>query len=117
MKKAKLLYCIIPTLMLLGCSNNEEKTKYDSLYWCVEALKEKTRLECFTYTYEKLETYNYDYSYERVKTDKESKVEAFIFNLYLGSNNKYISIIEYNIKSRKEIKKENIYNLYCSVVR
>lgn len=113
MKKTKLLYCIIPTLMLLGCSN-QERNGYDSVHWCVEKLKEKTKQDSLVYTYEKLQTENYDYSYERTKDKESSQIEGFIFNLYLNRDNKYICIIEYNIKAKKTIKKEDIYNIYCS---
>lgn len=106
----KLLLSLVPLMLLASCRSNESKANNNSLSWCIKKLQEKKKYESFVYTYEKLETYNYDYSYERVRED--SKVDGYIISVYNTPKEEYICVIEYNPNVRK-ITETDIYNIYC----
>ena len=86
---------VLSALALIGCTQNEKPTisaKTDHVNDCLTKIKEKGNYNNFLYSYEKLENYNYDYSYERTK--ENSLVDAYSFVIYEKDTTNWICFVE-----------------------
>ena len=101
---------VLSTLALIGCTQNEKPTisaKTDHVSDCLTKIKEKGNYTNFLYSYEKLENYNYDYSYERTKDD--STIDTYSFVVYEKDRVEWICFVEY---IRNETINVNAYKVY-----